>query len=121
MNLKFSDQVIKSDARVFKGYITPMVDLGTYEFKYLNTRKITPEESFTNVYAKELYESEHVRTSTKLLHVILDAKYEKADLNKVMETQCQQMKITQRNELLKLLHKLEYFSMEQLVPGKQTQ
>ena len=33
-----------------------------------------------NAYAEEIHESEHVRTSTKQLHVILDAKYEKADL-----------------------------------------
>ena len=42
-----------------------MVDLGTYIFKGLNTGKITPEESFTNAYVKELYESENVRTATK--------------------------------------------------------
>ena len=52
-----------------------MVDLGHYELKILNTRKITPEESFNNAYTKELYESYHVRTATKLLCVILDAKY----------------------------------------------
>ena len=42
-----------------------MVDLGTYEFKYLNTGKITPEEFFTNDYVKEVYESEHVHTTKK--------------------------------------------------------
>ena len=42
-----------------------MVDMGTYEFKYLNTGNITPEEQFTNAYAEEIYESEHVRTATK--------------------------------------------------------
>ena len=38
---------------------------------------MTPEELFTSSYVKEVYESEHVRTATKLLHVILDTKYEK--------------------------------------------
>ena len=47
-----------------------MVDLGTYTFKYLYTGEITPEESFTNAYVKELYESEHVLITTKLLRVI---------------------------------------------------
>ena len=51
-----------------------MVDLGTYEFKDLNTWKITPEEFFTNAYIKEAYESEHVRTTTKNLLVILYTK-----------------------------------------------
>ena len=42
-----------------------MVDLGTYEFKDLNTGNITPEESFTNAYADEIHESQQVRISTK--------------------------------------------------------
>ena len=44
---------------------------------------------------------------TKQLHVILDAKYKKTDLHKVMENQCQHLTMTQRNELLKLLQKFE--------------
>ena len=54
-----------------------MVDLGTDEFNNLNTKKITPEYIFTNAYTEEIHESEQVHTSTKRLHVILDAKYEK--------------------------------------------
>ena len=84
-----------------------MVELGTYIFKDLNTGKITPEESFTNAYVEEVYESQHVRTATKRLRVILDAKYEKSDLHKVMENQCQHLTMTQRNEFLKLLQKFE--------------
>ena len=42
-----------------------MVNLGAYEFINVNTRKITPEESFKNTYVEEVYESEHVRTYTK--------------------------------------------------------
>ena len=52
----------------------PMVDLSTYEFKYLNTGEITPEKLFTNSYAEEIHEPKKVRTSTKQLHVILDVK-----------------------------------------------
>ena len=82
-----------------------MVDLGTYIFKELNTGIITSEEFFTNAYAEEVYKSKHVHTYTKLLRVILDAKYEKSDLNKVMENQCQHLTTTKYNELLKLLQK----------------
>ena len=103
LNLKFYDRVIESDDRSFKGYTTPMVYLGMYEFKILNTGEITPEESFTNAYVDEVYDLEHVCTSTKLLRVILDAKYDKEDLRKFMETWCQHLIITQRNKLLKLL------------------
>ena len=53
----------------------PMVNLGTYVFKYLNTGEITTIEQFDNAYVEELYDSEHVRTSTKLLRAILDSKY----------------------------------------------
>ena len=41
------------------------------------------------------------------MRVILDAKYEKADLHKVMETHCQHLTMTQHNDLLKLLQKFE--------------
>ena len=64
---------------------------------------------FTNAYSKEVYESEHVCNSTKRLRVIYDAKHEKSDLHKVMENQCQHLKMTQRNEFLKLLQKTEEF------------
>ena len=59
-----------------------MIDLGTYELKYLNTVKIISEESFTNAYIEEIYEWEQLLTYTKLLHTILGTKHEKADLIK---------------------------------------
>ena len=86
-----------------------MVDLGTYLFRYSNTGEITPEELFTNAYVEEVYESEHVRTAKNKLRVILDDKYEKSDLHKVMENRCQNLTMTQRNELIKLLQKFEEF------------
>ena len=42
-----------------------------------------------NYCVEEVYESEQVRTSKKLLRTILYNKYEKADLNKLMKNQCQ--------------------------------
>ena len=62
-----------------------------------------------NAYAKEINESEPFRTSTKWLRLILDAKYKKADLIKVMKNQCQHITETQCNEFLKLLQKIEKF------------
>ena len=91
LSLKRSDQVIKSYNGTFKGPPAPMVDLGTYEVKQLNKGKITPEELFTNAYAEEINELEQVLTSTKKLRAILDAKYKKADLNKVMKNQFQNL------------------------------
>ena len=91
----------------FNGSTTPMFDLGMYIFKYLNTGKITPEESFTNAYVEEVYDSEHVGTAIKRLHVILDSKCEKENLHKVTKNKCQHLTMTRRNEFIKLLHKFE--------------
>ena len=43
LNLKNSKHVIESDNGPLIGSTSPMVDLGAYVFKYLNTVKITPE------------------------------------------------------------------------------
>ena len=118
LNLKFSEHVIKADDGHFKGSTAPVVDLGTYKFKDLNTGKIKPEESFTDDYVKEVYNSEHIRNATKILHVIIYAKYEKAYLNKVMETQCQHLTMTKRNEFMKALYKYEEFFYGTLVTCK---
>ena len=44
LNLKLSDHMIESYDGTFKGSTAPMVDLGKYWFKYLETVKITLEE-----------------------------------------------------------------------------
>ena len=75
LSIKLFDHAIDYDYRSFKGSTEPTVDLGTQEFKILNTGKIIPEEYFTNAYTEEVYELEHVCTDTKRLYVILDAKY----------------------------------------------
>ena len=39
----------------FERPTAPMVDLGTYKFKYLSQVKISPEEQFMNAYMEEVY------------------------------------------------------------------
>ena len=63
----------------------------------------------------------HVCITTKQLRVLLDAKYEKADIHKMTETQCWHLTVIKRNELLKLLQNPKSCSMENLVNGKQIQ
>ena len=46
--LKFCQKFIGRGGVPFERSTEPMIDLGTYEFKYLNTVKITPEEYFMN-------------------------------------------------------------------------
>ena len=65
-----------------------MVDMGTYECKYLNTGEITPADFFTNAYAEQVHEFQEVRTLNKLLCVSLYAKYKNGDLQKVVKNQC---------------------------------
>ena len=55
LDLNLSNHVIEADDGYFKGSSAPMVDLGTYEFKYLNAGIIIPEESFMNAYAEEIH------------------------------------------------------------------
>ena len=43
LNLKCSEHVIEADDGPFKGSTTPMVDLGAYVFKDLNTGKLHPK------------------------------------------------------------------------------
>ena len=51
LSLLLSDHVIESYGGPLKGYTSPMVDLGRYEFKILNTGNITPQESFMNPFS----------------------------------------------------------------------
>ena len=53
MNLKFSDHVIESDDELFQESTTPMVDLGTYELKDLNTRKLYLKNRLQMLMSKE--------------------------------------------------------------------
>ena len=96
---------------------SPIIYLGTNKFKYLNTGKIKPEESFMNARVEKLFELEHSHTSTKLLNKILYAKKEKEHLNKVTKNQWQNLTQEQCNELIKFLQNTKSCLMEQLAIG----
>ena len=49
LNLQFSEHVIQEYDGPLKVLTAPTVDSGKYQFKYLNTGKITIEESFMNM------------------------------------------------------------------------
>ena len=82
-----------------------MLDMGSFEFKNYIQGRLYLKNSSKNTYAEEIHESKEVCTSTKLVRVILDAKYEKSDLNKFMKNQCQHLTEAQHNELLIILQK----------------
>ena len=77
-----------------------MVDVSTYDFKPLIDNKVKPEESFINAYVDKCLESESTISSTHRIHKILDAKYEKYDLNQFMVKQCQQLTPNEQEILL---------------------
>ena len=54
------------------------------------------------------------------MRIIIDAKYEKSDLKKVMAEQCQHLSTNEQERLLKLLHKFEYLFDDTLVTCKTT-
>ena len=56
LNLKF-ENVFKRGYRPLKRSTAPMIDLGTYKFKYLNMGKIIPKKNFMNAYVEEVFES----------------------------------------------------------------
>ena len=58
LNVKSSDHVIEADDGPLKGIETPIVYLGRYRFKDINTVIIIPKKSFTNADVKEVYGSE---------------------------------------------------------------
>ena len=67
LKLNVSDHVVESDYRPFKEFTETMVNMGTYEFKYLETWKIRYQELSMNTYTKELHESEQVCNPDKQL------------------------------------------------------
>ena len=64
-----------------------MVEVKKYSFNILAAKTVKPEESFINVYVSECFESESAISATRIMRRILDAKYKKADPNKVMTKQ----------------------------------
>ena len=68
-----------------------MVDFLKIEFESLTDKIVKLEESFINSYVNECLKSEITISSTRRMRKSLDAKYEKADLNKVMTEQCQHL------------------------------
>ena len=72
--------------------------------------KLKYRENYTQIIFNECFQRRNkrtgkIRTSIELIRVILDAKYENEDLNKVNKNQYQHLTGTQSNELLKKLQK----------------
>ena len=107
LNFKFSRNVIIGGEGPHEGCLAPMVDVSNYDFMSITDKIVKTEESFINSYVNESFESNSAISSTLRMRRIIDAKYEKADPNKVTTEQCQHINATQRYRLLNLLNKFK--------------
>ena len=86
LNLKFSLNVITGGVIPKEGR---SVGINNYNFTSITDKTVKPEESFINSYVEECLESESEISSTLRMCRTLEAKYEKYDLNIVMDKQYQ--------------------------------
>ena len=84
-----------------------MADVRNYEYALLTDKIVNPEESFLNFYVNECFGSENTIKPTQQIRRILDAKYKKEDINKVMTKKYQHLSTKEQEILLVLLLKFE--------------
>ena len=84
-----------------------MVDVINYYFKSITDKTVKLEESFVNSYFHECLGYKSVINSTRRMRIILDAKYNRADLNKVTTEKFQHLTATKIHRILHLLNEFE--------------
>ena len=73
-----------------------MFDISNYDFTYITDKTVKLEEYFINSYVDECLKSESGIISTSRIHIVLDAKYEKANLKTAMDEKCQHISSKER-------------------------
>ena len=84
-----------------------MVDIINYNITFVKDKTVKPEESFIHTYVDERFESDSAISSMCQMRIIIDANYEKSNLNKVMTKQCQHINATELYRLINILKKFE--------------
>ena len=84
LDLKFSENIIIGGEGPYEGCFKPMVDVINYDFTSMKDKTVKPEESFINTYVDEKFESDSATSSMRRMRIIIYAKCEKSNLNKVM-------------------------------------
>ena len=100
LDLEFSENIIIGGKGPYKICSVLMVDLSNHDFTSITYKTVKPEESFINSYVDKCLKSESAISSTISMCRIIDAKYEKSDLNTVMAKKCQYLNATERYRLL---------------------
>ena len=84
LDLKFSQSIIIGGEGPYEGCLAPMVDIINYNITFVKDKTVKPEESFINTYVDEKFESDSATSSMRRMRIIIYAKCEKSNLNKVM-------------------------------------
>ena len=105
LGLKFFDNVIIGGEGPYEGCSSPMVDVNNYEFKYITDKTVKPEDYFIKSNVNECLESDSAMSSTRRMRRILNSKYIKADLNKILTKKYQHLTAIESHRLLHLLEK----------------
>ena len=74
--------------------MSSIVEVSDYDFKFITDKTVKLEESFVNLYVDGCIKSDRTISSTRIMRRIIDAKYKKSDLNKVMNEQYQHITAT---------------------------
>ena len=93
LDLKFSENVIRGGEGPYEGCSEPMFDVNNYNFNIVTAKTVKQEEPFINAYVSERFKYQSEISATRIMRRILDAKYEKTDLSKVMTEQYQHLNI----------------------------
>ena len=81
--VKLSTNIMECGKRPYQECTTPIRNLNDSNFKPINRKmQNVLEESFLNAYVNDCFISEPVRTATNIVRTIINANYERVDLNK---------------------------------------
>ena len=87
-----------------------MVDVSNYDYAPLIDKSVEPEDYFLNLFINECFRSENKISLTWKMCIILDDKYKKEDLNKVITEQCQHLSTEERERIVAILRKFKDMS-----------
>ena len=108
--IMFSKNVMIVREEAYEGCLAPMVDKSNQKFPYIPDKTVKPEDLFINSYVKKCLKFNNAISSTCRMRRIIDAKYEKSDLNTVMSEKCQYLNAAERYIILTLLRKFKDMS-----------
>ena len=93
---KFSDFIVVGVKWLYEVFSAPTVDVRKFYYESLTNKNVKQEESFLDLYVDECFESGNMINLTWQMCIILDAKYKKEYLNKIITKQCEHLSTQER-------------------------